>query len=117
MTQKSQEALMGASALAERSQHSEVQPEHLLLALLQQEAGVVVQVLNKLSVDVARLSNDVRQAIAAFPSMTAVLTPVSTIAFPWYVLIGTGITLFIGILASLTHAAPAPAARSDRAST
>ena len=60
---------MAASVLAERSQHSEVQPEHLLLALLQQEEGVVVQVLSKLSVDAARLSDDVRQAAGAFPSM------------------------------------------------
>jgi hypothetical protein len=33
---------------------------------------------------------------------------VSTIAYPWYVLIGTTITLGTGILSSLTHAAPAP---------
>lgn len=34
------------------------------------------------------------------------LEPLSRIAWPWYVLIGTSITLAIGILSSFTHAAP-----------
>ena len=35
------------------------------------------------------------------------LEPLSRIAWPWYVLIGTSITLVVGILSSYTHAAPA----------
>lgn len=35
-----------------------------------------------------------------------VLTPLGTIAWPWYVLIGTTITLAVGILSSLTHPMP-----------
>lgn len=50
---------------------------------------------------------------AAFPSLAPTLKPVSTIAYPWYVLIGTVITMFVGILSSLTHAAPVP----ERATT
>ena len=38
------------------------------------------------------------------PSMTAILTPFSKIAWPWYVLIGTTITMIVGILSSYTHA-------------
>jgi SSS family transporter len=45
--------------------------------------------------------------IAAYPGLTDVLGPVSRIAWPWYVLIGTSITLIVGILSSYTHAAPA----------
>jgi hypothetical protein len=41
-----------------------------------------------------------------FPSMTAPLTTLSHIAFPWYVLIGTSFTMGVGILSSFTHAAP-----------
>jgi SSS family transporter len=37
----------------------------------------------------------------------ASLEPLSHIAWPWYVLIGTSITLTVGILSSFTHAAPA----------
>ncbi len=47
-----------------------------------------------------------RQIIAAVPAAASLLGPVSTIAFPWYVLIGTTITLSVAILSSFTHAAP-----------
>ena len=47
-----------------------------------------------------------KQIAAAVPAWRGVLQPLGTIAWPWYVLIGTVITLVIGILASLTHAAP-----------
>jgi len=49
-----------------------------------------------------------KQLIAAFPSLQPALGYVATIAWPWYVLIGTSITLLVGILSSLTHAMPAP---------
>jgi SSS family solute:Na+ symporter len=48
-----------------------------------------------------------KQISAAVPQLAATLQPVSTIAYPWYVLIGTTITLFVGVLSSLTHGAPA----------
>lgn len=58
-----------------------------------------------------------KQLIAAFPALAPTLAPVSTIAFPWFVLIGTAITLLVGILASFTHAAPeAMSASGKRAS-
>jgi SSS family solute:Na+ symporter len=41
-----------------------------------------------------------------FPSLTNVLTPISHIAFPWYVLIGTSFTMGVAILSSFTHPAP-----------
>ena len=48
-----------------------------------------------------------KQIIAAFPSMASLLgPPISTIAYPWFVLIGTAITLGVGILSSYTHVAP-----------
>jgi Na+/proline symporter len=47
-----------------------------------------------------------KQIAAAVPALRDVLQPLGTIAWPWYVLIGTTITLVTGILASLTHPAP-----------
>jgi SSS family transporter len=47
-----------------------------------------------------------KQIMAAVPAWAPVLQPVSTIAYPWYVLIGTTITLTVGILSSYTHGAP-----------
>ena len=64
-----------------------------------------------MSVGIAAMSVIVfaKQIIAAVPSLAGALGPVSTIAWPWYVLIGTTITLFVGILSSFTHGMPAPA--------
>ena len=47
-TEKSQEAVIGAQQIAEELNHSQVEPEHLFAALLQQEGGVVPQVLQRL---------------------------------------------------------------------
>jgi SSS family solute:Na+ symporter len=45
---------------------------------------------------------------AAYPEMAETLAPFGRIAWPWYVLIGTTITMVVGILSSFTHRAPAP---------
>jgi SSS family solute:Na+ symporter len=45
--------------------------------------------------------------LSIFPGMTGLLTTLSHISFPWYVLIGTSFTVGIGILSSFTHAQPA----------
>src|SRR5512143_787238 len=50
-----------------------------------------------------------KQISAAVPGWAPTLAPLSTIAYPWFVLIGTAITLLIGILSSLTHPAAQPA--------
>lgn len=44
------------------------------------------------------------------PGIGGTLASFSTIAWPWYVLIGTTVTMATGILSSLTHAAPPPRA-------
>jgi Na+/proline symporter len=54
---------------------------------------------------------------AAYPALASTLGPFATIAWPWYVLIGTSITLIVGMLSSLTHPMPAavPAVAPARA--
>jgi Na+/proline symporter len=42
-----------------------------------------------------------KQLSAAFPAVATVLGPAANIAWPWYVLIGTTITLFVGTLSAL----------------
>jgi SSS family solute:Na+ symporter len=54
-----------------------------------------------------------KQISAAVPAWAATLAPLARIAYPWFVLIGTAITLFVGILSSLTH----PAAQPERNAT
>ncbi len=46
----------------------------------------------------------------AIPSLAPMLEPVRGIAWPWYVLIGTTITMAAGVVSSLTHAVPARSA-------
>jgi len=47
-TTKAQQAVMNAQRLAESYNHGELEPAHLLLALLQQQDGVVPQVISKI---------------------------------------------------------------------
>jgi SSS family solute:Na+ symporter len=49
------------------------------------------------------------------PALAGTLAPFARIAWPWYVLIGTTLTLIVGILSSLTHPMPpAPPAITPR---
>ncbi len=68
-TQKSQEAIIQAQTMAERNGNSQVEPEHLLLALLEQGEGVVPQVLTKLDIPVGALVQKVRQEVNRLPRM------------------------------------------------
>jgi ATP-dependent Clp protease ATP-binding subunit ClpB len=66
-TEKSTEAINASQALAERNGNSEIQPEHLLLALLEQGDGVVPQVLGKMNVAVGALIGQLRPELNRFP--------------------------------------------------
>ena len=55
-TVKAQEAVAGAQRIAAEARNTEVAPPHLLLALLEQEDGLVVPVLQKLGADVAAIT-------------------------------------------------------------
>lgn len=69
-TQKSQEAIANAQAMAERNGNSLVEPEHLLLSLLEQGEGVVPQVLTKQGIAVGALIQTIRQEINRFPRIS-----------------------------------------------
>ena len=69
-TEKSQEALIAAQNLAERNGNSQVEPEHLLLALLEQGEGVVPQVLSKINIPVGALGQQTRSEINRFPRVS-----------------------------------------------
>ncbi|MDI9547453.1 MAG: ATP-dependent chaperone ClpB [Chloroflexota bacterium] len=70
MTQKLHEAMQQAQSLAEQYNHATVDPEHLLLALLAQEGGVVPAVLNKIGTDTGMLLQSAEQALSAKPRAT-----------------------------------------------
>jgi len=68
-TTKSQEAVAAAQRLAAERRNSEVAPAHLLLALLDQEEGLVVPVLQKLEADVASIRTRTLDAIEQLPQL------------------------------------------------
>jgi len=69
-TQKSQEAIIAAQNEAERNHNSQVEPEHLLLALFEQNEGVIPQLLNKLNINKAALTEKVTASIDKLPRIT-----------------------------------------------
>jgi len=56
-----------------------------------------------------------KQLAQAFPTLGQALGPAARIAWPWYVLIGTCITVSTGILSSLTHPAAEIVAETEAA--
>jgi ATP-dependent Clp protease ATP-binding subunit ClpB len=66
-TQKSEEALQAAQQLASRNGNSQVEAEHLVLALLEQGDGVVPQVLTRMGAAVGALAQQVRGDINRLP--------------------------------------------------
>ncbi len=69
-TVKVQEALERAQRLARERSHSTLEPEHLLAALLDDEAGVARALLEKLGVDPAALAAEVESALARRPRVS-----------------------------------------------
>ena len=61
-TLRGQEAIQSAIEAAERNQHQQVEPEHLLLAMLEQPEGVVRPLLGKLGANLQVILNDLQAA-------------------------------------------------------
>ncbi len=70
LTHKSQETLVAATELAKKRSHPEVTSAHLLLALLADFDGVVVQLLQKMDVSISDLAQKVETFLEKVPSVT-----------------------------------------------
>ncbi|HWS90816.1 MAG TPA: ATP-dependent chaperone ClpB [Pyrinomonadaceae bacterium] len=68
-TLRGQEAIQSAIEAAERNQHQQVEPEHLLLAMLEQPEGVVRPLLGKLGANLQVVLNDLQAAVARQPKV------------------------------------------------
>ncbi len=68
-TLKSQEAVQAAQDIAAKGRNQQIEVEHLLLALLDQQDGVVAPVLKKLGADPAAIRNDIEAAVARLPKV------------------------------------------------
>ncbi|MDX6625555.1 MAG: ATP-dependent Clp protease ATP-binding subunit ClpB, partial [Solirubrobacterales bacterium] len=69
-TVKSQEAVASAQQLATSNRNPEIAPAHLLVALLEQDEGMAVPVLQKVGTDVAVLGARANEALAALPTLS-----------------------------------------------
>jgi ATP-dependent Clp protease ATP-binding subunit ClpA len=68
-TIKSQEALQKTDQLARNLAHQELSPEHLLVALIEQDGGIVSPLLLKLGVDPRALGGAVVSALSKLPKV------------------------------------------------
>ena len=67
LTTKFMEALQAAQKSAQSGGRAQIYPAELMLALVQQEGGVLASVLNKAGVDPRRLTSDLRAALDKQP--------------------------------------------------
>src|SRR5262245_50941725 len=70
LTQKSQEALQEAQAIATERGHQSIANIHLLAALLQQDGGLIPRVLAKMSIDQSRLKDLVNRGLSKIPRVS-----------------------------------------------
>ena len=69
-TQKSMEAVQAAQSIARGNHNQQMEQVHLLLALLQQEGGLIPQLLRKMEISVESLSAAALQELKKIPGVT-----------------------------------------------
>ncbi len=69
LTEKAQGAVVAAQELARSHNHSEIEPEHLLLALVSQEGGITPQILRKLEVDPIVVRQRLEEELGRMPQV------------------------------------------------
>jgi ATP-dependent Clp protease ATP-binding subunit ClpB len=70
MTEKTQEALQSSQMIAGRYSHQQIDPEHLLLALLEQAEGLVPRILTAMNAPVQQVKTDVENHLANLPKVS-----------------------------------------------
>jgi len=76
LTEKAQEALVQSQEIASAYNHSQIEPEHLLLALLRQTDGVVPQIVRKLEIAPQALQRELEEDLEQGPKVYGVTTQV-----------------------------------------
>jgi ATP-dependent Clp protease ATP-binding subunit ClpB len=66
-TEKAQEAVLASPQLASELNHAQVEPEHLLVALVEQAEGVVPSVLRKMNADPSQIARALRDHLGRQP--------------------------------------------------
>lgn len=68
-TMKSQEAIQEAQSFAEKKGNQQIDAEHMLWALLEDEEGVASQILKRIGINTKALRQDVEEAVDKFPKV------------------------------------------------
>jgi ATP-dependent Clp protease ATP-binding subunit ClpB len=71
LTEKAQEALRAAHSEAIRQGHQQIDVEHLLLAMLDQEGGLATSILLKAGIDTATVRQRLEQQLARLPKVSS----------------------------------------------
>src|SRR5213082_1383961 len=66
-TEKAREAVAAAIELAQSGNNPQLEPEHLLAALVEQREGIVPELLRKMNVDPAALARAARELLQKLP--------------------------------------------------
>ncbi len=66
-TEKARDAVADAQQLAEQMNHAQIEPEHLLVALIEQKEGIIPELLRKMAADPAAAGRGARDLLAKFP--------------------------------------------------
>ena len=69
-TQKTVEALQAAQRLAIEYQNQAIEPEHMLVALCQQDGGLIPQMLTKMGVEPGNFQTAAAEKVQALPRVT-----------------------------------------------
>jgi ATP-dependent Clp protease ATP-binding subunit ClpB len=67
-TEKAQEAIVAAQRLADERNNPQIEPEHVLLALVEQKDGIVAEIIRKLNVDPAAVAAALKAEVAKLPT-------------------------------------------------
>ena len=69
-TIRGQEAVQEAIGFAEKAQNQQVEPEHVLAAMLEQKEGVLKPILGKIGANANTIASEISAAIEKFPKVT-----------------------------------------------
>src|SRR6476660_8990672 len=67
-TEKAREAVAAAIELAQQANNPQLEPEHLLVALVEQREGIIPELLRKMTVDPAALTRGARELLTMLPA-------------------------------------------------
>lgn len=69
-TIRGQEAVQAAIGVAEKAQNQQVEPEHILAAMLEQKEGVLKPILGKIGANATAIAADIQASIDKMPKVT-----------------------------------------------